>query len=161
MPRRVLMGLMVLVAAVAAVVVFRTVVQDRMTDPPPISDRELGLRKTALTDDRVPPVFVFTDAAPGDNERLPRAWDGEPPLIPHGLDGFLPITSSENTCLLCHQTGSTDPEDPPQVPSSHLIDVRAAPAVVRETVAGARWHCTACHVIQSRAPALVGNTYKR
>ena len=128
-------------------------------DRSPVSDLDLGLRKTALTDDRVPPVFVFTDAAPGDNARLARAYDGAPPLIPHSLAGFVPITSSENACLLCHQTGSTDPADPPQVPISHLTDFRRAPDVVRETVAGARWNCTACHVVQSDAPVLVGNRF--
>ena len=156
MMRRVL--LVLLVAAVVAVA-FRIGMPDGTADRAPVSDLDLGLRKTALTDDRVPPIFVFTDAAPGGNVRLARAYDGAPPLIPHSLDGFVPITSAENTCLLCHQTGSTDPADPPQVPRSHLTDFRGAPDVVRETVAGARWNCTACHVMQSDAPVLVENRF--
>ncbi len=147
-----------LLAAVVAMA-FRIGMPDGTVDRAPVSDLELGLRKTALTDDRVPPRAVFTDAAPGGNVRLERAYDGAPPLIPHSLDGFVPITSSDNTCLLCHQTGSTDPADPPQVPRSHLIDFRRAPDVVRETVAGARWNCTACHVMQSDAPVLVENQF--
>lgn len=147
-----------LLAAVVAMVSL-AVIQNRVADELAIADRDLGLRKTSLTDDRVPPRVVFTEAAPGGNARLARAYDGAPPLIPHSLDGFVPITSSENTCLLCHQTGSTDPADPPQVPRSHLIDFRRAPAVVRETVAGTRWNCTACHVMQSDAPALVENQF--
>ena len=154
--RRALMAL--LLAAVVAMA-FRAVIQEPVADQPAISDRELGLRKTALTDDRVPPRVVFTAAAPGDNRRLPRAYEGAPPLIPHNLDGLVPITFSDNTCLVCHQTGSTDPGDPPQVPRSHLTDFRRAPGVVRETVAGARWNCTACHVMQSDAPVLVENRF--
>ena len=158
MTRRVLMMLLaVVVVAIASQIVMR----DSTGNQSPVPDRELGLRKTSLTDDRVPPAFVFTDAAPGDNQRLPRAYDGAPPLIPHSLNGLVPITSSENACLLCHQTGSTDPANPPQVPRSHLTDFRRAPDVVRDTVAGARWNCTACHVIQSNAPVLVGNTFTR
>ncbi len=141
-------------AAVAFQVVFRTA-----GSSPPIPDQELGLRKTALADDRAPATYTLTDAAPGDNQRMPRAYDGAPPLIPHSLDGFTPITSSENTCLLCHQTGTADAADPPQVPVSHMTDLRNAPTVQRETVAGARWNCTACHVPQSNAPLLVANTF--
>jgi cytochrome c-type protein NapB len=148
-----------LLAAVIAMAA-RIVIQNRAADEPAISDRDLGLRKTALTDDRVPSRFVFTDATPGGNERVARAYDGAPPVIPHSLDGFVPITSSENSCLLCHQNGSTDAADPPQVPRSHLTDFRRVPNVVRDTVAGARWNCTACHVMQSDAPLLVENHFK-
>lgn len=158
MVRRARVVLVVLLAAVVAVATW-AVIGRPMADQPAILDRELGLRKTTLTDDRVPPRVVFTAAAPGDNKRLPRAYEGAPPLIPHSLDGLVPITSSDNTCLLCHQTGSTDPADPPQVPRSHLTDFRNAPGVVRGTVAGARWNCTACHVMQSDAPLLVANTF--
>ena len=77
------------------------------------TDRDLGLRKTTLTDDRVPPVFVFTEETPGDTQLLPRSFDGTPPLVPHSLDGLVPITREDNLCLLCHATGSADPGDPP------------------------------------------------
>ena len=149
----------VILLAAAVAMASRIWMQGGAGDQAPVPDLELGLRKTALTDDRVPPRVVFTDAAPGGNDRLARAYDGAPPLIPHSLDGFVPITSSENACLLCHQTGSTDPADPPQAPRSHLIDFRRAPDVVRETVAGARWNCTACHVMQSDALVLVENQF--
>lgn len=143
-----------LAMAVAFMVVFM-----RAPDAPPIPDRDLGLRKTALDDDRVPSAVTFPDASPGENALLVRAYDGAPPLVPHSLDGMLPITATDNFCLLCHATGSTDPEDPPQAPSSHFMDLRAAPTVVREEVAGARWNCTACHVVQSDAPVLVENSF--
>lgn len=151
--------LMALLLVVVTAMVSRTGSRQAEAGSPAIADLDLGLRRTALNDDRVPPLTTFSDATPGGNDRLARAYDGAPPLIPHSLDGFVPITSSENTCLLCHQSGSTDPADPPQVPSSHLTDLRRAPDVVRETVAGARWNCTACHVPQSNAPLLVGNRF--
>lgn len=124
-----------------------------------VPDRDLGLRKAALGDDPVPAAVVFAGEAPGNNKALPRSYDGAPPLIPHSLDGVVPITREENLCLLCHASGGTDPADPPQVPRSHLIDWRAAPGTVRDKVAGARYACTACHVAQSSAPALVRNTF--
>ncbi|MCR4375014.1 MAG: nitrate reductase cytochrome c-type subunit [Acidobacteria bacterium] len=126
----------------------------------PVSDRDIGLRRTALTDDQAPPVYRYPEAAPGESARLPRSWEGAPPLVPHSLGGLIPITREENLCLLCHATGSTDPADPPQVPKSHLTDYRRAPDIVRESITGARWNCTACHVMQTDAPALVGNTHR-
>ena len=127
--------------------------------PAGVPDRELGLRKTPLADDQAPPVVVFKGDSPGNNQRLLRSYEGAPPVIPHNLDGMAPITREENFCVACHASGSTDPADPPQVPRSHLVDWRTAPGVVRESVAGARWNCTACHVVQSDSAALVPNTF--
>ncbi len=124
-----------------------------------VPDRDLSLRRTDVKDDRAPRPFVFVEDAPGGNALLPRSYDGAPPLVPHALDGLVPITREDNMCLLCHATGSTDPADPPQAPRSHFIDWRAAPDVVRDTVSGARWTCTSCHVPQTDAPPLVGNTF--
>ena len=128
-------------------------------DPAGLPDRELGLRKTPLADDQAPPLVVFAGDTPGSNQRVPRTYVGAPPVIPHSLDGLVPITREDNFCVLCHASGGADTTGPPPVPRSHLIDWRGAPGVVRETVAGARWNCTACHVAQSTSPALVQNTF--
>lgn len=154
--RRILMAAVVVVGVGAFI---RGVTADQAPAQRPIPDRELGLRKTTLTDDRVPPVFVSSEQMPGESERLPRAFEGTPPLIPHSVDGFVPVTRESNFCVACHATGSTDPADPPQVPESHLIDWRAAPGVVRDSVAGARWVCTSCHVPQTDAQPIVGSTF--
>jgi len=157
--RTVWVALMVLFAGLIGGVATRSM-QAPMPSAAPVSDRDIGLRRTPLADDLAPPVYRYPEAAPGESTRLPRAWDGAPPLVPHSLDGLIPITRDDNLCVSCHATGSTDPKDPPQVPKSHLTDYRRAPDVVRESVAGARWNCTACHVMQTNAPALVGNTYR-
>ena len=88
-----------------------------------------------------------------------RASWSAPPLVPHSLEGLVPITREDNMCLMCHATAATDPGDPPGLPKSHLMDMRAAANVVRDVVAGARWTCTSCHVPQTDATALVGNTF--
>ena len=127
--------------------------------PAGVPDRDLGLRKTTLADDQAPPIVVFAGDTPGSNQRVPRTYVGAPPVIPHSLDGLVPITREDNLCVLCHNSGSIDKTNPPQVPTSHRIDWRGAPGVVRDSVAGARWNCTACHVAQSTSPALVPNTF--
>lgn len=151
--------LMVLVVVLAGSLVARAT---QAPAPPavPVSDRDIGLRRTPLDADLAPPVYRYPEAAPGEGIRLPRSWEGAPPLVSHSLVGLVPITREDNMCLFCHANGSTDPADPPQVPKSHMTDYRRAPDVVREEIAGARWNCTACHVMQTDAPALVGNTYR-
>ena len=149
----------VVVVAGATGLFWRGVTAHQAANQRPNSDRDLTLGKTTLVDPQLPAPFIFTDESPGDSTLLPRSYDGAPPLVPHSLDGLVPIAREENLCLFCHAIGSTDPGDPPQVPRSHFIDWRVAPDVVRDTVAGARWTCTTCHVRQSDAPTPVGNTF--
>lgn len=149
-----------MLTAAAVVVAAGTVAWSVVSrSPAGLPDRELGLRKTTLADDQAPPIVVFAGDGPGSNQLVARTYVGAPPVIPHSLDGLVPITREDNFCVLCHASGSADKTGPPQVPSSHLIDWRGAPGVVRENVAGARWNCTACHVAQSTSPALVPNTF--
>lgn len=124
-----------------------------------IPARELGLSETGVTDD--PPageVYVYTNKGPGESQRLPRPYEGAPPLIPHSTEGLLPITRESNACIVCHGTPGSPSDDPPPAPLSHFVDQRNAPGVHRDEVAGARWMCTACHVPQTNAPLLVANT---
>lgn len=104
------------------------------------------------------PAFEVPDTRPGRSTRLPRAWDGQPPLVPHSLRGLTPITATSNACVRCHgRAGATS--GPPPAPVSHFVDERQAPGIARPQVAGARWNCTACHVPQTAAPPLVGTTF--
>ena len=93
--RRMLLAFLVVAMAVVAMAFWRAG-QDGAAGPG-VSDLDIGLRRTALTDDRVPPLAVFTDATPGGNAKLARAFDGAPPLIPHSLDGLSLIHISEPT----------------------------------------------------------------
>jgi nitrate reductase cytochrome c-type subunit len=47
------------------------------------------------------------------------------------------------------------------IPASHYVDLRNAPGKRGETVAGARWSCTACHVPQQDVKPLVGSPFPR
>ncbi|MCC7181249.1 MAG: nitrate reductase cytochrome c-type subunit [Acidobacteria bacterium] len=100
-----------------------------------------------------PEHFEHGDKRPGQSERLPRAWEGAPPVIPHSLRGLTPITAKNNACARCHgRAGATS--GPPPAPPSHFVDLREAPGVVRPQIAASRYNCTACHVPQTNAPPL-------
>ena len=146
-----------LLAAVVAALVLQTACSS--ANPDAVSADDLGLYQAAVTDNPAPEPFAFADASPGAGSRLTPAYDGSPPIIPHALDGLVPITTSDNFCVLCHASGDTSPEAPPQAPASHFTDLRSAEHTVSDSVAGARWVCTSCHVPQTDAPPLVGNTF--
>ena len=122
-----------------------------------VLDRRLGLSNTSVAEAPILDVYAYGGKSPGESTRLARAYAGAPPLIPHSLDGLLPITRDGNACLVCHGTPGSASEDLPPAPPSHFVDMRSAPDVHRKEVAGARWVCTSCHIPQTNAPTLVVN----
>ena len=127
---------------------------------PGVPDTTLGLEKSAVTGVPAPKSFEYSMQEPGDGKVLPRLYEGAPPLIPHMVDGILPINRSDNACLTCHAIDKPEPGGPVPIPASHYLDLRNAPGVKRVEIAGSRYVCTACHVPQTGAKALVANTFR-
>ena len=46
------------------------------------------------SEDAPAPAFEPPDTRPGRSTRLSRAWEGQPPLVPHSLRGLTPITAT-------------------------------------------------------------------
>ena len=107
-----------------------------------------------------PKSFEYAAKEPGDGKILPRPFDSAPPLIPHTIEGILPVIRAENACLACHAVDKAEPGGAVPIPASHYLDLRNAPTVKRAEIAGSRYVCTACHVPQTDAKALVGNTFR-
>ena len=124
-------------------------------------DTQLGLAKGSVFDTLPPAEHAPAAAEPGGNRLLPRANAEAPPLVPHEVDEFLPITREANACVDCHAVAEREAGGPVPLPASHFVDLRNAPGVRREIVAGARWVCTSCHVVQTDAPPLVRNSADR
>jgi cytochrome c-type protein NapB len=124
-------------------------------------DRDLGLAKGSVFEVPSPPAYHAEDSAPGEKPRPPRISRENPPVIPHGIADFLPITREENGCLACHDIpGPKKKGEPTPIPASHRVDLRRAPGRVGEKVYGARWVCISCHVPRSDAKPLVKNGYQ-
>jgi nitrate reductase cytochrome c-type subunit len=121
-------------------------------------DSQLGLAKGSVFDTATPPDHRPTGGDPGANAPLARMNPEAPPLVPHAVGDFLPITREANACVDCHAVAEREAGGPVPLPASHYVDLRNAPGVRRETVAGARWVCTSCHVGQTDAPPLLRNT---
>lgn len=129
----------------------------------PIDPENMGLSKTSVFETPTPNTYDYSDTKPGRNDWLPRAWEGAPPQIPHRIEEYLPVVAGDNQCLDCHDRPkyigmpkNTDRSVKNKSPMSraHYADDSL------ETVDGARFNCTQCHVPQSDAPPLVESTFR-
>ena len=130
--------------------------------PPPAAEgltaAQIGLSDVDVTENPVVPASVYQGADPGENELVARPFELSPPRVPHLMADYLPISAEENLCLDCHHREEAG-EEIPAVPESHYRDLRVDAEVVGDTVAGARWICTSCHVPLTDAAPLTGNTF--
>jgi len=151
-----------------------------------VPEESLGLRKTDLySEDKVtPPPVKYIDAAPGTSKKLDRAYENAPPLIPHSVEGLLPITKENNQCLGCHMPDVAPSMDATPIPPSHFTNFRPMTQldkeghIIKEGVAidntsdikivarqetklyQGRFNCSQCHVPQANIKPLVKNTFK-
>lgn len=132
-----------------------------------VSDKDIGLSKTAVTDVPVPETFAYQGKMPGTGgDVLPRSYVGAPPQVPHDISPFIPITAKNNQCVLCHHAPERmgkgrQPHLPTAMSESHYTS-RYEPASQGKagpSVRGANFTCTQCHVPQADAKPLVNNTF--
>jgi len=149
-----------------------------------VDDVELGLRKSGLSGAVNIPEAKYDRPAPGAAKRFARSYVNAPPLIPHSVDGLLPITAKNNACLGCHMPDVAKSMGATPIPESHFTDFRPSTKLVNGKVVKdgkvvanatdikiakfkklkklnpARYNCSQCHVPQANVKPLVGNTFK-
>ena len=94
--------------------------------------------------------------AVNDDNRLPRNYAQQPPVIPHRVDGYQ-IDKNFNKCLDCHARGKTEVSLAVPVSATHYINREGK---VLAQVSTRRYFCLQCHVAQEPAKPLVGNTFR-
>ncbi|MGE5471259.1 MAG: nitrate reductase cytochrome c-type subunit [Bacteroidota bacterium] len=107
----------------------------------------------------VPAGDPETEGIRNDKDRppLPRDFVQQPPLIPHSIKNYN-ITKNFNKCLDCHawsrykETGAT------KVSITHF---KTRDGQELSNISPRRYFCNQCHVPQTDAKPLVGNTFKR
>ena len=126
-----------------------------------IRDDEMGLSKTSVYDNPAPDLIEWPDAGPGSvGKRAVRSYYTAPPMIPHSIEGLVPITQDSNMCKDCHVQPDMigkkpEPGMPVPVSASHYADVKAG-----EFYMG-RWFCTQCHRDQAKVDVLVESTFDK
>ncbi len=137
-----------------------------------IDENSLGLDKGSVFDTNARPAFEVKAKPPGGGNKLTtRSYPSAPPLIPHAIDGFTPVTLSNNMCMGCHNTpaliGKPRAEGQPvPIPRSHyMTGAYGKPAAglaatkTGDKVSGSRYVCTQCHRPQTNATPLVESTF--
>ncbi len=129
-----------------------------------------------------PPKVEYSKAAPGTAKRFARSYENAPPLIPHSIEGLVPITLKNNACLGCHMPSVAKSMGATPMPPTHFKDfffstkkklikqklyedviaykARLTLMAKKEDIAPQRYNCVQCHVPQANAKPLVANTFK-
>ena len=153
-----------------------------------VSDESLSLRKANVQSESAvtPQKISYAKPAPGEAKKIERSYDNAPPLIPHSVEGLVPITRNNNSCLGCHMPEVAPSVHATPIPKSHFMNFRPTEIIAKngklikkgDIVArpnggandvfatpthgklyAGRFNCTQCHVAQSNAKPLVGNTF--
>ena len=109
-------------------------------------DSEIGLAPGTAFEQPPQAPIAFNRVDPGESELRARPNAEFPPVIPHSVEDFEPITMTENPCLDCHNADVAEDMGAVAVPASHRMDLRNSPGEYGDEVTGARLVCTSCHV---------------
>lgn len=101
------------------------------------------------------PVGEGTRYGP-DTPVLPRDFVQQPPLIPHTIEGYL-VSKEFNKCLDCHAWGRSKEAKATKISITHF---KTREGAEMSSVSPQRYFCNQCHVSQTDAKPLVGNTFK-
>ncbi|MDP1653961.1 MAG: nitrate reductase cytochrome c-type subunit [Rhodocyclaceae bacterium] len=110
--------------------------------------------------DRAPTAKTYSEKLPGIGQPglIARTFVGQPPMVPHTVDQYLPMSLAENACLDCHITDELRGQKVPKIGVSHfsttLKKKDGKPAVSMD-----RYQCDSCHVPQVDAKPLVDSKF--
>jgi len=148
-----------------------------------VTESVLGLRKTDIyseEDDTVGMKTEYSSDAPGTSQRIARSFQDAPPMIPHSVEGLLPIKSGNNQCLGCHMPEVAKGVGAIPIPKSHFTNFRPTHKVVdgqfkksidnyknevaiskpSDKLSMSRFNCSQCHAPQSKGDLAVSNTFQ-
>ena len=101
----------------------------------------------------------WTKPAAGEAQRYERSFENAPPMIPHDLEGLIPITADNNMCVSCHMPEVAKDVGATPIPKSHLYSIRNKKDLEGK-LSDDRFNCTTCHVPQANVEAKFKNNFK-
>jgi len=158
-----------------------SVKKQEVTPKPTISATSLSLRKAPLTTEsevKSQPVMYRTAPA-GTAKRIKRAYQDAPPMIPHDVSDYLPITKNNNACLGCHSPSVAKSMGATPIPPTHYMNMRPGDKFVNgkyvpklnsldnqteikktHKLYAGRYNCSQCHAPQATNKLAVKNTFQ-
>ncbi len=152
-----------LISAAAALIVFSGCSLNNSSNK--VSNKKVevtGIRKASLDKgSQNLPVVTYNNQAPipGKVKPYKKSYVTAPPMIPHSVEGMLPITAKRNMCLNCHLPQNAKALGVTPMPEDHFIDNFEGGKKVRR-VAGSRYFCTTCHVPQANLNPVIENKFE-
>lgn len=150
-----------------------------------MSEEEIGLRKTSLyaENSTTADKTSYSSVAAGESKVYERAFENAPPMIPHSVEGMLPITMADNQCIACHDPAVAPSMNATSMPKSHLASFRPKTKMVgnaiikdgkavdntadvltsmhkAEGISMERYNCSQCHAPQSNNALIVENEFQ-
>lgn len=151
-----------------------------------ISEESLSLRKTSMFDESkiAGDRTEYSKVNAGESKMINRAFENAPPMIPHNVDGMLPITINNNSCTGCHTPGVAEAMNATPIPKSHFTDFRPNTSLAENgkitkegkevtntsdfktvgkplgQLSGTRFNCSQCHAPQSMVTEAPANEFK-
>ena len=101
----------------------------------------------------------WTKPAAGEAQRYERSFENAPPMIPHDLEGLVPITADNNMCVTCHMPEVAKDVGATAIPKSHLYSIRNKKDLDGK-LSDDRFNCTTCHVPQANVETKFKNNFK-
>jgi cytochrome c-type protein NapB len=162
------------------------------TVKPTISEESLGLRKTNLYAESAETQghkAAYSKTYAGSGHKIKRAFQDAPPMIPHDVEGMLPITIKDNQCIGCHMPDVAASMGATPIPVSHFTNFRPVTSLAKDgeveknghiikntsseklgnvsiqktkngKLYGGRYNCSQCHAPQSGDDLAVKNTFE-
>lgn len=125
-----------------------------------VAETNIGLRKTDLYNENttVADKTEYATTQAGSGYKYQRAFENAPPMIPHDISDFVPITKDNNACLGCHSRDVAKDVGATAIPDSHYTNLRTN-TKLNDLYQG-RHNCTQCHAPQSQGNPLVENNFE-
>lgn len=110
--------------------------------------------------DHAPDIKQYATKSPGSGEQrlITRTFLTQPPLVPHSIEKYTPITYDDNSCLECHVSDELNGKKMPKMGVSHFSKTKKQ-ADGLPAVEMSRYQCDTCHVPQVDAMPLVDNKF--
>jgi cytochrome c-type protein NapB len=107
------------------------------------------------------PVVTYHNTAPvpGQVKPFKKSFVTAPPMIPHSVQGMVPITIKSNMCLNCHMPSSAKSMGVTPMPKDHFVDNFQGGKHIQR-VAGSRFNCTTCHAPQAKVNPVIENKFE-
>ncbi|AEB12540.1 nitrate reductase cytochrome c-type subunit [Marinithermus hydrothermalis] len=129
---------------------------------PSFTPQDLGIRNAVLETDagaELPPL-AYPTTPPGASERMPRSQENAPPMIPHSIEGFVPVTQSQNSCAACHNPNTAQALGATPIPPTHYaLDLFSDTDTTSLQLDAARYSCTMCHAPQAEVDPPIANLF--